>query len=212
MTSKHTTHTLTPHTPSHHTHPHASHTLTHAHTGSRDESMIGVHHLGSLTGYLLPSLTPLLGILYPKVTTNLCAHYYYITILTDLFQKLFRQDLLVASMFRNFLLAERIMRTYKCSPESHPPIPSTYNHPMWAAWDLALDHIARQLPDLVENKAPYEVCPYEVPPPLSVCVPMRYPPTPPPPPSVCVCVTRSLSLSFSPVSSLHSSLEPFKCG
>lgn len=28
----------------------------------------------------------------------------------DLFQKLFRQDLLVASLFRNFLLADRIMR------------------------------------------------------------------------------------------------------
>ncbi len=125
---------------------------------------------------------------------------HYITILTDLFQKLFRQDLLVASMFRNFLLAERIMRTYKCSPESHPPIPSTYNHPMWAAWDLALDHIARQLPDLVENKAPYEVCPYEVPP-TTLCVSVRYVPMRYPPPlCVCVpisvCVLPALSLSF----------------
>ena len=75
----------------------------------------------------------------------------------ELFQKLFRQDLLVASLFRNFLLAERVMRTYNCSPESHPSIPSTYNHPMWQAWDLALDHIVRQLPDLLESKATYEV-------------------------------------------------------
>ena len=29
---------------------------------------------------------------------------------SPLFQRLFRQDLLVASLFRNFLLAERIMR------------------------------------------------------------------------------------------------------
>ncbi|KAA3482122.1 Regulatory-associated of TOR 1-like protein [Gossypium australe] len=29
----------------------------------------------------------------------------------DLFRRLFRQDLLVASLFRNFLLAERIMRS-----------------------------------------------------------------------------------------------------
>jgi hypothetical protein len=33
-----------------------------------------------------------------------------------LFQKLFRQDLLVASLFRNFLLAERIMRAANCNP------------------------------------------------------------------------------------------------
>lgn len=32
----------------------------------------------------------------------------------DLFQKLFRQDLLVASLFRNFLLAERILRYVTC--------------------------------------------------------------------------------------------------
>ena len=44
----------------------------------------------------------------------------------DLFQKLFRQDLLVASLFRNFLLAERIMRSYDCTPVSSPKLPSTY--------------------------------------------------------------------------------------
>jgi regulatory associated protein of mTOR len=45
---------------------------------------------------------------------------------TDLFQKLFRQDLLVASLFRNFLLAERIMRSYDCVPVSSPSLPPTY--------------------------------------------------------------------------------------
>jgi hypothetical protein len=44
----------------------------------------------------------------------------------DLFQKLFRQDLLVASLFRNFLLAERIMRSYDCTPVSSPKLPPTY--------------------------------------------------------------------------------------
>lgn len=43
----------------------------------------------------------------------------------DLFQKLFRQDLLVASLFRNFLLAERIMRGANCTPVSSPPLPPT---------------------------------------------------------------------------------------
>lgn len=51
--------------------------------------------------------------------------------LADLFQKLFRQDLLVASLFRNFLLAERIMRSYNCTPVSSPRLPPTYMHAMW---------------------------------------------------------------------------------
>ena len=50
----------------------------------------------------------------------------------DLFQKLFRQDLLVASLFRNFLLAERIMRSYNCTPVSSPKLPPTFQHPMWS--------------------------------------------------------------------------------
>lgn len=68
-----------------------------------------------------------------------------------LFQKLFRQDLLVASLFRNFLLAERIMRTCRCTPISYPKLPPTYNHPMWQAWDLAVDFCLSQLPKLVQN-------------------------------------------------------------
>lgn len=49
----------------------------------------------------------------------------------DLFQKLFRQDLLVASLFRNILLAERVMRSYNCTPVTCPKLPSTYHNPMW---------------------------------------------------------------------------------
>ncbi|KAA0186685.1 Regulatory-associated protein of mTOR [Fasciolopsis buskii] len=49
----------------------------------------------------------------------------------DIFQKLFRQDLLVASLFRNFLLAERIMKTYGCTPVSAPALLPTFRHPMW---------------------------------------------------------------------------------
>ncbi|XP_072168199.1 regulatory-associated protein of mTOR-like [Diadema setosum] len=70
----------------------------------------------------------------------------------DLFQKLFRQDLLVASLFRNFLLAERIMRTYNCTPVSSPRLPPTYQHTMWQAWDLAVDACLSQLPALSEGK------------------------------------------------------------
>lgn len=73
-----------------------------------------------------------------------------------LFQKLFRQDLMVAALFRNFLLAERIMRHYGCRPMSSPVIPTTYQHSMWQAWDLALDVCLTQLPNLLDDCQTYE--------------------------------------------------------
>ncbi|VFQ71153.1 unnamed protein product [Cuscuta campestris] len=69
----------------------------------------------------------------------------------DLFQRLFRQDLLVASLFRNFLLAERIMRSTNCSPISFPLFPPTHQHHMWDAWDMAAEICLSQLPALVED-------------------------------------------------------------
>lgn len=82
------------------------------------------------------------------------------TLPRDLFQRLFRQDLLVASLFRNFLLAERIMRSYDCTPISSPQIPSGYRHHMWQAWDLAIDLALQQLPDIVERGKPYQSSPF----------------------------------------------------
>lgn len=78
------------------------------------------------------------------------------TLPRELFQRLFRQDLLVASLFRNFLLAQRIMRSYDCTPVSNPPIKSVHHHPMWNAWDLAVDSCLSQLAqfDLASNKTP----------------------------------------------------------
>lgn len=73
-----------------------------------------------------------------------------------MFQKLFRQDLLVASLFRNFLLAERIMRSYECTPVSHPALPPTYQHPAWAAWDHAVDICLSQLPALLDESSSYQ--------------------------------------------------------
>ncbi|XP_042050118.1 regulatory-associated protein of TOR 1-like isoform X1 [Salvia splendens] len=70
---------------------------------------------------------------------------------SDLFQRLFRQDLLVASLFRNFLLAERIMRSANCSPISYPMLPPTHQHHMWDAWDMAAEICLSQLPTLVED-------------------------------------------------------------
>ncbi|KAL3274395.1 hypothetical protein HHI36_015788 [Cryptolaemus montrouzieri] len=82
------------------------------------------------------------------------------TLPKDLFQRLFRQDLLVASLFRNFLLAERIMKACDCTPISSPQLPATHQHPMWNAWDLALDLSLAQLPSILYNKQPFKHLPF----------------------------------------------------
>ena len=66
-----------------------------------------------------------------------------------LFQRLFRQDLLVASLCRNFLLAERVLRREGCTPRAWPSLPPTSAHPLWAAWDAAAEAVLLQLPGLL---------------------------------------------------------------
>lgn len=69
---------------------------------------------------------------------------------TDIFRRLFRQDLVTASLFRHFLLAERVMRAYDCTPQSYPPLAPTHTHKMWAAWDHAVDICLARLPAYIE--------------------------------------------------------------
>ncbi|CAF4953606.1 unnamed protein product [Pieris macdunnoughi] len=72
----------------------------------------------------------------------------------DLFQQLFRADLLTASLCRNFLLADRIMRSYNCTPVASPALPSLARHPLWAAWEHTLDLALAQLPALLGDRPP----------------------------------------------------------
>lgn len=63
-----------------------------------------------------------------------------------LFFRLFRQDILCASLFRNFLLADKIMRVLGVVPLSVPSLPNTHNHPLWLEFDAALNRILSTLP------------------------------------------------------------------
>ena len=71
------------------------------------------------------------------------------------FTRLFRQDLLLASLYRNFLLAQRLMRTYGASPLSYPSLPSTHKHPLWDAWDAVQESYVLHLPHYLKTKAPF---------------------------------------------------------
>ncbi|KAJ1727352.1 Target of rapamycin complex 1 subunit kog1, partial [Coemansia sp. Benny D160-2] len=74
------------------------------------------------------------------------------TLPREQFRKLFRQDVVVASLYRNFMLADRIMRFYGVHPQSSPAIPPTHKHPLWASLDLEIDMCLQQLPRLLNEE------------------------------------------------------------
>ncbi|KAM0756559.1 WD-repeat protein mip1 [Meredithblackwellia eburnea MCA 4105] len=104
------------------------------------------------------------------------------TLPRELFQKLFRHDLVVAALFRGFLLAERIMRFYECTPISVPALPQTHNHPLWDSWDLAVDMCLSQLTKLLDADRAWKatlpvqplLMPDQAPPPLPPGPPLPY--------------------------------------
>jgi hypothetical protein len=118
---------------------------------SADGQLCGIDYdmIDRMPGRLTDRKTPLgeLNWIFTAVTDTIA----WLTLPRPLFQRLFRQDLLVASLFRNFLLAARVMRAGNCTPVSVPALPDTYNHPMWHAWDLAADLCLAQLPQLVND-------------------------------------------------------------
>lgn len=118
-------------------------------TASDDpRSRITVEMVMRIPGDLKDRRTPLgeLNWIFTAVTDTIA----WSSFPREIFNKLFRQDLLVAALFRNFLLAQRIMTTYHCTPMSIPELPSTHNHPLWNSWDLAVDACLAQLPDLLD--------------------------------------------------------------
>ncbi|KAL2158375.1 hypothetical protein VTH06DRAFT_4423 [Thermothelomyces fergusii] len=110
-----------------------------------------------LPGRLQERRTPLgeLNWIFTAITDTIA----WTTLPRPLFRKFFRQDLMVAALFRNFLLAQRIMPVYGCTPKSYPELPDTRRHPLWESWDLAVDMALAQLPMLERREQ--EGIPYE---------------------------------------------------
>ncbi|KAL2019584.1 hypothetical protein VTK56DRAFT_9481 [Thermocarpiscus australiensis] len=110
-----------------------------------------------LPGRLQERRTPLgeLNWIFTAITDTIA----WTTLPRPLFRKFFRQDLMVAALFRNFLLAQRIMPVYGCHPQSYPELPDTRRHPLWDSWDHAVDMALAQLPMLEKKET--EGVPYE---------------------------------------------------
>lgn len=102
-----------------------------------------------LPGRLQERRTPLgeLNWIFTAITDTIA----WTSLPRQLFRKFFRQDLMVAALFRNFILAQRIMMVYGCHPQSYPELPDTHQHPLWESWDLAVDLALAQLP-MLERK------------------------------------------------------------
>jgi len=109
-------------------------------------SQISPERAKKLPGRLQERRTPLgeLNWIFTAITDTIA----WTTLPRPLFRKFFRQDLMVAALFRNFLLAQRIMGAYNCHPQSYPELPDTHQHPLWESWDLAVEMALAQLPML----------------------------------------------------------------
>lgn len=98
----------------------------------------------TIPGKLSDRRTPLgeLNWIFTAITDTIA----WTTLPRPLFKKLFRHDLMIAALFRNFLLAKRLMPWYNCHPISDPELPdSIATHPLWKSWDLAIDEVLNKL-------------------------------------------------------------------
>ncbi|AMD21193.1 HEL087Cp [Eremothecium sinecaudum] len=104
----------------------------------------------SIPGKLSERRTPLgeLNWIFTAITDTIA----WTSLPRQLFKKLFRHDLMVAALFRNFLLAKRIMPWYNCNPISDPALPdSIAHHSMWKSWDLAIDEVLTKIVEDMQN-------------------------------------------------------------
>lgn len=52
------------------------------------------------------------------------------------------------------------MRGVNCTPVSDPALPPAYDHPLWEAWDMAVDYCLAQLPGVFNDNEEFRSCPF----------------------------------------------------
>ncbi|KAG5502790.1 hypothetical protein JKF63_04558 [Porcisia hertigi] len=66
------------------------------------------------------------------------------------FHYLFRQGTSIKGIFRNCILADRLLRESGCTPMTYPPLSEeAHLHPMWELWEYTVDKCVSQLPRLL---------------------------------------------------------------
>ncbi|KAJ1959884.1 Target of rapamycin complex 1 subunit kog1 [Dipsacomyces acuminosporus] len=114
-----------------------------------DSTRVSIEQCDRLPGSVQDRKTPLgeLNWIFTSITDTIA----WSTLPREQFRKLFRQDVVVASMYRNFMLADRIMRFYGVHPQCTPAIPPTHKHPLWDSLDLEIAMCLQQLPRLLKE-------------------------------------------------------------
>ena len=111
------------------------------------------HQLEAIPGTLTDRRTPLgeLNWIFTSITDTIA----FSSLPPHLFHQLFRQDLLVSSLFRNFLLAQRLLRQYGVVVCSWPAVPSCHKHGLWEAWDSVVESYCLQLDRHLHHKVKF---------------------------------------------------------
>ncbi|KAL9698857.1 hypothetical protein quinque_002298 [Culex quinquefasciatus] len=79
---------------------------------------------------------------------------------SETFGRFYRQDAVMASLFRNFLLADRVMPLFGAHPMTFPALKTCAYHHIWQHWDYVLDMAFTQRQDQLQFGSPAQPFPF----------------------------------------------------
>ncbi|KAF4740506.1 hypothetical protein FOZ63_009505, partial [Perkinsus olseni] len=74
-----------------------------------------------------------------SVFTSIMNSIAWSTLSAESYETLFRKDVVLASLFRNYLLAQRLLSLVGITSVSTPKLPDCSQHPLWETWELVLE-------------------------------------------------------------------------
>jgi regulator-associated protein of mTOR len=111
----------------------------------------GADILSRLTGTLSERRSPLGELNW--VLTGITDAIAWALLPQPFFSRLFRQDVTLSAVLRNFVLASRVMWHLQCYVVSEPRLPACHEHPLWEQWDHTVDICFAQLQGLSPGPA-----------------------------------------------------------